>query len=98
MPLWVWMVLLAALIKLPIAGLLLWVPFRYDESMRAPEAQDSSEEDGGSKALPGGPTDPHPRGPLPRNPRRGPHGDPAPPSPARIRTVVRSRRRVGVAL
>jgi hypothetical protein len=98
MPLWVWMVLLAALIKLPIAGLLLWVPFRYDESMRAPEAQDSSEEDGGSEALPGGPTDPHPRGPLPRNPRRGPHGDPAPPSPARIRTVVRSRRRVGVAL
>jgi hypothetical protein len=98
MPLWVWMVLLAALIKLPIAGLLLWVPFRYDESMHAPEAQDSSEEDGGSKALPGGPTDPHPRSPLPRSPRRGPHGDPAPPAPARIRTAVRSRRRVGVAL
>jgi len=72
MPLWVWMVLLAALIKLPIAGLLLWIPFRYDESMSAPEAQDSSEEDGGSKALPGGPTDPHPRAPLPRSPRRGP--------------------------
>jgi hypothetical protein len=36
MPLWVWMVMLAALIKLPIAALLLWIPFRYDESMRAP--------------------------------------------------------------
>jgi hypothetical protein len=94
MPLWVWMVLLAALIKLPIAGLLLWVPFRYDESMRSPEAQDSSEEDGGSKALPGGPADPHPRSPLPRTPRRGPHGGPSPPAPPRIRTVVRSRRRV----
>lgn len=86
--------MLAALIKLPIAGLLLWVPFRYDESMSAPEAQDSSEEDGGSKALPGGPLDPHPRAPLPRSPRRGPHGDPAPPAPPRVRTSVKSRRRV----
>ncbi|HEY4427381.1 MAG TPA: hypothetical protein VGN08_04185 [Solirubrobacteraceae bacterium] len=97
MPLWVWMVLLAALIKLPIAGLLLWVPFRYDDSMRAPEPQDSSEEDGGSKALPGGPMDPHPRSPLPRSPRRGPHGDPSPPSPPRIRTTVHSRRRVALS-
>ncbi|MCW3067718.1 MAG: hypothetical protein JWL67_343, partial [Solirubrobacterales bacterium] len=91
MPLWVWMVLLAALIKLPIAGLLLWVPFRYDDSMQSTEPQDSSEEDGGSKALPGGPLDPHPRSPLPHGPRRGPHGDPSPPSPPRIRTVVKSR-------
>jgi hypothetical protein len=94
MPLWVWMVLLAALIKLPIAGLLLWIPFRYDESMSAPEAQDSSEEDGGSKALPGGPTDPHPRAPLPRSPRRGPHGGSPPPAPKRVRTSVMSRRQV----
>jgi hypothetical protein len=28
---------------------------------------------------------PHPRGPLPRNPRRGPHGDPLPQPPARVR-------------
>ena len=96
MPLWVWMVILAALIKLPIAALLLWIPFRYDESMRVPEAQDSSEEDGGSKALPGGPTDPHPRSPLPRNPRRGPHGQPSPPSPRRVRTTLVGRRRVGL--
>jgi hypothetical protein len=97
MPLWVWMVLLAALIKLPIAALLLWIPFRYDESMNAPEAQDSSEEDGGSKAMPGGPLNPHPRTPLPRCPRRGPHGDPSTPAPPRVRTTVRSTRRVGVA-
>ena len=97
MPLWVWMVMLAALIKLPIAGLLLWIPFRYDESMRAPETQDSSEEDGGSKALPGGPTDPHPRSPRPRRPRRGPHGQPSPPSPPRVRTTLAGRRRVGLS-
>jgi hypothetical protein len=97
MPLWVWMVLLAALIKLPIAALLLWIPFRYDDAMVAPEAQDSSEEDGGSKALPGGPMDPHPRAPLPRRPRRGPHGDISPPAPPRVRTNVRSTRRVSVS-
>jgi hypothetical protein len=98
MPLWLWIVLLAGLIKLPIAALMLWIPFRYDEAMRAPaDASDSSEEDGGSKALPGGPLDPHPRGPLPRKPRRGPHGSPAPAPPRRLRTPARGRRpaRVG---
>ena len=96
MPLWLWIVILAGLIKLPIAALLLWIPFRYDESMRAPDASDSSEEDGGSRALPGGPLDRHPRGPLPRKPRRGPHGSPSPDSPPRVRTTVRTRRRTPV--
>ena len=93
-----WIVLFAGLIKLPIAALMLWIPFRYDESMQSGEdVSDSSEEDGGSKALPGGPLDPHPRTPLPRTPRRGPHGSPSPPSPARVRTVCRTARplRVG---
>jgi hypothetical protein len=94
MPLWAWMVLLAGLIKLPIAALMLWLPFRYDESMRSADHSDSSEDDGGSKALPGGPLDPHPRSPLPRLPRRGPHGDPAPASPSRVRTGVGSPRPV----
>jgi hypothetical protein len=89
---WMWIMLLAGLIKLPIAGLMLWIPFRYDESATAPDVQDSSEEDGGSKALPGGPLNPHPRGPLPRNPRRGPHGSPAAPSPPRVRRPVRAVR------
>jgi hypothetical protein len=41
--------------------------------------------DGGSKR-------PHPREPLPRTPRRGPHGDPAVPAPPRVRSVtVRGR-------
>jgi hypothetical protein len=97
MPLWVWIVMLAALIKLPIAALMLWIPFRNDEAMLARDADgasDSSEEDGGSKALPAGPLDPHPRAPLPRRPRRGPHGSPSPPSPPRVRRTVAVTRRV----
>jgi hypothetical protein len=94
MPLWVWILMLAALIKLPLAGLLLWIPFRRDEAMNSTDAEtDSSEEDGGSKALPSGPLDPHPRTPLPRTPRRGPHGSPSPPPPARVRTSALSTRR-----
>lgn len=94
MPLWLWVLILAALIKLPIAALMLWIPFRNDAAMISPEASDSSEEDGGSRALPGGPLDPHPRGPLPRFPRRGPHGAPSPPSPRRVRTTFRTVRPV----
>jgi hypothetical protein len=83
---WMWALLLFGLVKLPIAGLMLWMPFRYDESQQPPvEASDSSEEDGGSKALPGGPLNPHPRSPLPRLPRRGPHGGPSLPEPPRPR-------------
>jgi hypothetical protein len=90
MPLWVWILFFAALVKIPLAGLMLWIPYRYDEAVNAPDVPDSSEEDGGSKALPGGPLDPHPRAPRPRRPRRGPHGSPSPPSPSRVR---RSRHR-----
>ncbi len=91
MPLWLWILLFAGLVKLPLAALMLWIPYRYDDSTHAPDSSDSSEEDGGSKALPGGPLDPHPRMPLPRRPRRGgPHGSPSPPPP-RVRTNVRSR-------
>ena len=97
MSLWLWILLLVALVKLPLAGLMLWIPYRYDESMSSPEPTDPSDEDGGSKALPGGPLDPHPRAPLPRNPRRGPHGSPGLPPPARVRTTARSRLPVRVS-
>lgn len=97
MPLWAWIMVLAVLVKLPVAGLLLWIPFRDDEAMRSSDVPDSSEEDGGSKALPGGPMDPHPRAPLPRRPRRGPHGSPSPPAPPRVRTKATSTRRVSRA-
>ncbi len=84
-----WIVLLAGLVKLPIAALMFWIPFRYDEAVQAPDVSDSSEEDGGSKALPAGPLNPHPRSPLPRNPRRGPHGSPSPSPPPRVRKPLR---------
>jgi hypothetical protein len=98
MSLWMLFVLLG-LIKLPFVGLMLWMPFRNDEAMRtvdvtaAPDASDAdaSDEEGGSHTLPAGPLDPHPRMPLPRSPRRDPHGSPALPAPARVRTPVRAK-------
>ncbi len=86
MPLWLVLVLIG-LVKLVVASLMLWLPFRWDAAMNAAddEPRSDSDDEGGSKALPGAPADPHPRLPLPHRPRRGPHGSPAPPSPARVR-------------
>jgi hypothetical protein len=101
MPLWLLIVLLA-LIKLPIAALMLWMPFRNDPAMNTAEPPDRSDDDGGSRALPAGPLDPRPRrplpsGPFPRRPRRGPHPSPPPPSPRRVRAASHERRRVRVS-
>jgi hypothetical protein len=98
MPVWLWILMLVALVKLPIAALMLWIPFRDDQAMQSHDTSDSSEDDGGSKVLGGGPLDPHPRTPLPRHPRRGPHGSPSPPSPPRVRTSPRPVRRVSRAI
>jgi hypothetical protein len=75
-------VLLLGLIKLPIAALMLWLPFRDDEAMNAPPG--GSDEDGGSKALPASPLDPHPRRPSgdPRLPGAPPPARPRPGSAA----------------
>ena len=105
---WMWFVLLAfGLIKLPIAALMLWIPFRSDaavSSLPLYESDASDEDDGGSKTLPGGAggprvsPHPYPRAPLGhRGPRRGPHGGAAggrPASPARVRSARRSATRV----
>jgi hypothetical protein len=102
MPLWTLIVMLA-LIKLPIAAMMLWIPFRNDAAMNSnSDPPDRSDDDGGSRALPAGPLDPRPRrplpgGPFPRRPRRGPHASPAPPSPRRVRVASRERRRVRVS-
>ena len=98
--LWIAIVLLG-LLKLPIAGLMLWIPYRNDKAASMAEAADgeqsnvSDEDDGGgSKTLPSSPLDPHPRAPRPRPRRRGPHGsDPLPSSPPRVRTPA-----VGIAV
>jgi hypothetical protein len=92
MPLWVWILFAAALVKIPLAALMLWMPFRNDEAMISREAPESPEEDGGSKALPAGPTDPHPRSPRPPRPRRDPHGSPSPAAPSRVRKGTRRTR------
>jgi hypothetical protein len=95
-----WVVLLTfGLIKLPIAALMLWIPFRADAAMASlpaeedPQADSSGEDEGGSKIRCGAGPGPHPRAPRPgRRPRRGPHGEPAPPAPARARTPSLGRK------
>lgn len=88
MSLWVVLVTLG-LVKLVVASLMLWLPFRYDAAMMAVDDEPRSDDEGGSKVSTGAPADPHPRLPLPRKPRRGPHGSSSPPSPARVRTSAR---------
>jgi len=85
-------------IKLPLAALMLWLPFRDDDAIAPVDATDPADGDGGSPALPAGPLNPHPRPtsgrPFRRPPRRGPHGAPPPPSPRRVRTPAVDIRRV----
>lgn len=92
MSLWLLLTVIG-LIKLCVASLMLWLPFRSDAAMSALESDSRADvdEDGGSKTLPSSPIEPHPRRPLPPRPRRGPHGSSSPPSPARVRM---NRRRV----
>jgi hypothetical protein len=65
-------------LKIPIVALIYLVWWAVKQE---PE-QSSSDDDGGVKRA-----RPHPPKPFPRRPRRGPHGDPAPLPPSRIRTV-----------
>ena len=83
---WIFIFLMVVL-KLPILALfgIVW----YAIKQKPEEAEDTS---GGGGSLK--PLNPHPRGPLPRSPRRGPHGEPASPAPARMRvTSARQRDR-----
>ena len=76
---WTFVWLMVAL-KVPIAALLYIVWWAVKQNPET--AEDHGE--GGQRRRP----DPHPRRPLPRLPRRGPHGEPELPSPPRVRTVV----------
>ncbi len=76
-------------LKLPIA-LLLYIVWWAVHAVPENEAP-GVDEDGGTKQ----PTRAHPRPHRPRPPRRGPHGDPPAPPPARTRRVVARARRVG---
>ena len=78
---------LMLVLKIPIAALLLivWWAIRS-----APEQNERSADGGGGSKT----RRRHPRRPLPRHPRRGPHGDPLPLPPPRTRTVVARAKRV----
>jgi hypothetical protein len=70
----VWLMLV---LKIPVAALLYIVWWAIKQEQPTP----GTSGEGGTK------TPPHPRRPLPRSPRRGPHGEPQVPAPARTRTV-----------
>jgi hypothetical protein len=82
----IWVLIALALIKVPIAALMLWLPFRSDEALRLPEtpqpeSSQENDDDGGQLR------DTRPRSPRPR---RGAHGPP-PAAPARVRTPAFGR-------
>jgi len=86
---WLVIALVLGLFKLPLAALMLWLPFRNDEAVATPpSSEDGSDDDGGQRTLPHGP---RPFGAHPRRPRRGPHGGDAAPSPPRVRGKTRPR-------
>jgi hypothetical protein len=74
-------------LKIPLAALiyLVWWAIKQE-----PEDAHTRDDDGGVKR-----PRPHPPKPFPRRPRRGPHGDPAPLPPARVRTVRARARTLG---
>lgn len=71
-------------LKIPIAALiyLVWWSVK-DPPEQVPAADDSSSNGGSDRVAPHR----HPRKPLPRHPRRGPHGGLAASPPARMRTT-----------
>ncbi len=75
-------------LKLPLAGLIYIVWWAVKQE---PEDAAKPDDDGGIKRY----ERPHPMKPFPRLPRRGPHGDPPPSSPARVRTVKARARTLG---
>ena len=74
-------------LKIPLIGLLCIVWWAIKQK---PEDASPRDDDGGIKRHPK-----HPRRPLPRHPRRGPHGDPEPLPPARVRGVRARARTLG---
>ena len=83
---WGFLWLMVAL-KLPIAALIYLVWWAVKQT---PEQEGATDDDGGVKR-----PYRHPRKPFPRSPRRGPHGEPAPAPPARVRTLKARARSLG---
>jgi hypothetical protein len=76
-------------LKIPLVALLLIVWWAIRQT---PEEPHSRDDDGGVRRPS---VRSHPRPPFPRHPRRGPHGDPRPPAPMRIRTTTARARSFG---
>ena len=89
MAIWVFIVMIL-LIKVPIAAMMLWLPFRHDSAVAAvaegPRDDEPGEEDNGGNGPSGGI---RPRWPRPR---RGPHQGVPPRSPSRVRGPRRRTR------
>jgi hypothetical protein len=84
----VWIfVWLMVFLKIPIVALFLIVRWAVRQTPETAPGQD-----GGIGPRPRPLHPHHPRARLPRTPRRGPHGDPAPPPPARMRTAASMQR------
>ena len=82
---WTGFLFLMLALKIPL-GMLLYLVWWAVRQTPDEEQQPYGEGDGGSRVRQ------HPRRPFPRLPRRGPHGDPEPAAPPRVRTTVaRSR-------
>lgn len=80
---------IVALVKLPLAAVMLWYPFRKERLADQVDGEEPPDGDDGGPGGSGGPRRPR----LPA-PRRGPHRDGAPPPPpARIRLPWASRLR-----
>jgi hypothetical protein len=81
-------VYLMLILKIPIVALLWIVWWAIRSAPETESAPDRADDGGGAKTRRR-----HPRAPLPRHPRRGPHGDPLPLPPPRTRTVVARAKR-----
>jgi hypothetical protein len=81
---------LMVILKIPIVALFLIVRWAVRQT---PETEPGIDGGIGPRTTPLHPHRVGGGGPLlPRAPRRGPHGDPAPASPARVRTLARRQR------
>lgn len=78
-------------LKIPLAALIYIVWWAIKQEPEQPSSSSSDDGGGGVRRV----HQPHPRKPFPRSPRRGPHGDPAPRSPARVRSVRARARTLG---
>jgi len=78
---WTGFLFLMLALKIPL-GMLLYLVWWAIRQTPDEEQQPHGDGGGGSRVHK------RPRRPLPRLPRRGPHGDPVPAAPPRVRTTV----------